>query len=973
MKKHLTNLFANSFVAFLLTFTLISTAINGANASVDPSIEWKVMKLPHFNLIYDAKHQELAELYAARLENNRSVLAQYFSLFPDKITVVLNDQTDLTNGYATPIPYDLMMLYPVLPGPAETIGEYGDWSRELTMHEYTHILSFQSNRSFIKALRYVFGSIINPNILLPRWWLEGIAVDMETRNSDFGRLRSTYQDGAIRSYLVSNSLKDVGIDEINETSIHTWPQGMRPYLFGSLLWNYMISKAKNKDLVKDLHYSYGGRVPYFINAPVIEMLGDDYYYLFEDMKIDLAKRASAQIESLKKVPTPTTTQVPLKGLESISPVISPDGTKMVYMSKDDANKRSIKILERPNLETPFDKSFESNTIRQKLHEDLKEQNPIPHDGPPGDTVQRLAWFPDSKRFVYDRLYERNRFHEVSDLYLYDTEKEKVEQLTFGLRAREAAVSPDSKKIVFVKLEAGQTSLGLYDLEKKSVEIIYNPGLQKRVSFPVFVSSDEVLFSLRDNQDQVWKINLATKNKEQIFTQYRDVKFLTNTAAGLIFVSNKNGVNNLYLSTNLKDARPLTNSLTSVGISSYDIGLKEFYVTELTSHGQQIFRLKDSNLPNELTSVQPLLADRFSKADTAVPALSTPPPENYSSLPYLLPRYWFPSFVATQDGTYFGIGTSSQDPLGKHAYSVQAGYDSGTERGNYSLLYSNSSFEPILSVMAFDLTTNLPYVDYKYINRQYDVQSLWQLPSLSTDLYAGVGWSWLSRDLPTRDADSNGPFIAINYFDATQSGAQISPESGQGLMLKVTDYLSQGTREDFNQYRLLAQKFFSKWLPTHHVLYAKIQGQYIDENVTLPNYESTLNYNLYPNLPNQFFVMRGFVDGQFLAKSLANYTLEYRFPIAYPYAGSGTNAFFLKKLHGAVVADGIQLDGFSYDVDREAYFAVPKWRSLWSAGAELKADLTLGYVIPLTFYVGYYLPLQKEFRNNPSQFALGIQL
>ena len=84
-------------------------------AQTDPSIDWKVLNLPHFRLIYDAKHQELAKIYAKHLESNYPVLHHYFEQMPESTTVVLNDRTDLTNGYATPIPYPHIVLFPVLP------------------------------------------------------------------------------------------------------------------------------------------------------------------------------------------------------------------------------------------------------------------------------------------------------------------------------------------------------------------------------------------------------------------------------------------------------------------------------------------------------------------------------------------------------------------------------------------------------------------------------------------------------------------------------------------------------------------------------------------------------------------------------------------------------------------------------------------------------------------------------------------
>jgi hypothetical protein len=379
------------------------------------------MHLPHFNLVYDAKHQELADLYADRLEDNMSFLANYFQYFPEKTTVVLNDNTDLTNGFATAIPYDLIMLFPVLPGAQDTISDFGDWARELVMHEYTHILSFEPRRGVVmKGLYYTFGNIITPNVLLPRWWLEGIAVDMESRNSDKGRLRSPYQDASIRGYVVDKHLYDIQLAEINETTIHTWPQGARPYLFGSLMWSDLIARY-GKDLVKELHWRYGGRFPFFLEGPIKDNTQLGYSVHLETLKLELTNRVKKQLTTLSQVPfTKGDTLQVENGIENFAPTISPDGLKMVFLSKNDSNKRSVRILIRPSTQVPFEGNQETAEISQRFGESAPGLTPGPRkmnfgvfksgiderdqeeseDSPPGGTIQRLAWFPDSRRFIF---------------------------------------------------------------------------------------------------------------------------------------------------------------------------------------------------------------------------------------------------------------------------------------------------------------------------------------------------------------------------------------------------------------------------------------------------------------------------------------------------------------------------------------------------------------------------------------------
>lgn len=120
-------------------------------------------------------------------------------------------------------------------------------------------------------------------------------------------------------------------------------------------------------------------------------------------------------------------------------------------------------------------------------------------------------------------------------------------------------------------------------------------------------------------------------------------------------------------------------------------------------------------------------------------------------------------------------------------------------------------------------------------------------------------------------------------------------------------------------------------------------------------------------------MRGYWDGQFLGKSLANYSFEYRLPILYIYQGSGTAPLFLKRLHGALIADALTVDGFAYDREADAYDRVSPWKSFWSFGAELKLDVTLGYHFPLTFTAGFYAPQDTHYSKDSQKFLISVQM
>jgi hypothetical protein len=972
MAKLLLKILIGSF--FLLPFSLLKAQV------VDPNIQWNVMKLPHFDLIYDARHQDLANLYADRLEDNRKILANHFTQLPDRVSVVLNDRTDLTNGYATPIPYRTIMLFPVLPNPLETISEYGDWARELTMHEYTHILSFEARRGLVTPLYYAFGSIITPNMLLPRWFLEGIAVDLETRTSNKGRLRSAFQDASVRAYVLENKLKDVTLAEIAETAIHTWPQGGRPYLFGSLMWSEMIH-SHGTQLINQLHWRYGGRFPFFIEGPVWDYTQRSYEGHFQQMKLSLVEKVEAQLQKLKSVPLSAGPELVIKGgVENFSPRISPDGLKMILISKDDTNKRSVQILKRKSTDIPFDGRQVWDEIDQDINESLPGVSPAPRrglelDGPPGGTIVRIEWSADSQKFIFDKLDEIDRFKDSADLYLYDLKNKKSTQITNGARAREASLSPDAKWAAFVQLQAGNTALALLDIETKKIQVLYQPELQTRISSPSFLSQDDLIFSMRKNgKENLYRLRIKAAHPELVLEDYPEAHFPEVTAQGLTFISSKNGTENLYLaSSDLKSAKALTQTGTFVSGGTFDPSRKEIYVSELTTRGFQIRRFPAKTM-GALPEIKPLLADRYPQQPAQeISSVEKPAPEEYSAWKYMLPHYWLPNIYVYEGGSLVGASTSSADPLSKHSYSLSAAYDSKPNEPALNFLYVNNQTRAIVAAQAFDFYQNVVNTASRFHFQDGKITSAWQMLGWNKDLYVGGGWAYSGRTFSNFAGYQNGPTLFATYSDTSQSGAQISPESGQSLRLEVTSYL-KGDRqtEEFQRYNLFAEKYFAKWLPKHHAVQFRIQSQYISQSVNAGNYAFTLPFNPFGSLPSGLFVLRGYRSGSLLGKTLTNAGVEYRLPLSYVYRGAGTTPFFLRRLHAALLAEAAVVDGFAFNPQTSAYEAVPNNKIFNSSGIELKADVTLGFSFPLTVVAGFYWAHDPRFREVNQQFVIGIQ-
>ncbi|MCB0368619.1 MAG: hypothetical protein KDD45_04025, partial [Bdellovibrionales bacterium] len=533
MKK---KIFCFILLTFLRTFA----------QEVLPEKNFITIETAHFYIIFDKNQAEVGQLVANKLEDAYRALNPYFSQKPLKTTVIINDKTDIANGYATRIPYPYIMIYPVLPTSSEGLADYDDWAFELLAHEYTHILTFEGAKGFVKYLRPIFGSVITPNALMPRWWKEGVAVQMETQLSNGGRLRSPYQDAMLRSFVLVDKLKSFEIYEINEF-LPSWPEGQRPYLFGSLIWSEMVHE-EGSQVIKKLHDRQAGRVPFFINSPAEDLLGADYERFFEDTLYVTEELILKQIDIIKQVPETTNVPLGIKARYTLSPSVSPKGNHLALIAVSSDGERNVQILEK-NQDGNFIVKDNTQVENEGVVDDIYnyQENQDSPDAPPGGSIQKVSWFPNGETLLYDKVDSVNSVETFSDLYTYDLRNKETKQLTYGLRAREGSVSQDGKEVVFVKLGAFSTELCTYLMQTNSVHCLWKAPVQERISSPIFLTEDSILFSLRNGstEEKLWVFNRSNNTLKPLLSKYPFIRFSQIQDNQLYFTSTLNGIRNIY--------------------------------------------------------------------------------------------------------------------------------------------------------------------------------------------------------------------------------------------------------------------------------------------------------------------------------------------------------------------------------------------------------------------------------------------
>lgn len=899
----------------------------------------------------NAEQLDLGLYYARAAELAFHNLSGVFTNLTERIVIVVNDTTDISNGFATRIPYPYIMAFSVPVGDHDALSESGDWAHLLITHELTHILQFEPATGLYSYLRPVFGSIVAPNMLLPNWWKEGMAVELETQFSNTGRLRSTFQDTSLRSLVLDKKLYDYDLAQTGE-SLPSWPYGARPYLFGSLFFSQLVSDTKDTKSVSYLANRSGERVPYFVEEPMQELTGASYETTYNQALTQVQINGLAQIETLKTAPLSSVKTIEGDSEYSLRPAYSSAHHLLAFLE-----------------------SHEEDATLTVRDENL---NPLTLTNLPSGQISSLHFHPTEKKILYSKTAPVDSYYRLSDLFVYDIEKQKSEQLTFRQRARAASYSANGDQAVFITTFSGHTQIRTVDIKTKKVQFVINSSVNSRYDSPVFWDDKTILASKIDENGRHWlvQIDIPTKVETPSELDYKQIRFLRKVKDSLYFVSSKNGVNNVYVSNDLKTAKPVTHLLSGTWSFGVDPDKKRVWGSLLTSTGFRVAGIEMSESDRELPIIENLIKNRYveTKSEFAAPLMH---PIDYEASEYLWPSYWIP-FISTSSsakGIYFQAQTSGHDPLNLHQYALIASYDSELEKGNFNGVYTNSTQEIPFQVSSVLKSTALGSALNVVETGTHSVALLPDMFDIDRNLLLSLGLQYQNTKFGTTSAHA-GPFAALAYKEYSQNIFQVSPEHGWGGLLRVeknfkvadeTNFVAQ----DYEKAQFTALGFSNEYLPKHHAVKARVSGMVTFENVLNRFGSSSSSAFVEQDSLAPQFVMRGYLPAQFFGRNIWNVNLEYRFPVSTIERGSGTDAYFLKRIIGSVVTDGIGVDGFGLS-ENLVLQPLKTNESIWSSGFELKLETTIGNVLPVNFVLGCYLPYSPLYASS-SQIGLSLQI
>ena len=177
---------------FLLVFLvqqLFAQEFGGNPASV----KWQQINTDSFRIIFPASVQHQAKRIASLLDQMRIAHTQGIGKKLDKVSIVLQPYTTVSNAYVGLAPYRSEFFMT----PPQNVFELGanNWANNLALHEFRHVQQYSNfNRggsAFMGALFGQAGRAVANALAVPDWFFEGDAVVHETNLSAQGRGRTS--------------------------------------------------------------------------------------------------------------------------------------------------------------------------------------------------------------------------------------------------------------------------------------------------------------------------------------------------------------------------------------------------------------------------------------------------------------------------------------------------------------------------------------------------------------------------------------------------------------------------------------------------------------------------------------------------------------------------------------------------------------------------------------------------------------
>ena len=922
--------------------------------AIDPNETWYSAETDDFLIHFTKGYEQIASHAAVIAEAAHKKLSPAFNWQPkDKTHLVISDETDFSNAYATPYTFNRSVIFVSPPDFPNTLEDYDDWLDLLITHEYTHILHLDKSTGVVAGLRNIFGRhvLLFPNFYQPPWLIEGIATQLETQNHEVkdqgtGRGQSSLFQMMMRMEVV-NGVKPVS--QIN-LPIKTWPNGAAPYLYGVFFYQY-LEDTYGKQAISGLIDSYSNHiVPFMINSNALNVLNKDITELWKEYTDWLNNNFNKQLKEIKQ-----------NGLVE-GKALTDHG---YYTSQ-------IHLKENGDLYYLRNDGFNHTAVIRMDVDGKKETIVEIHAGARID-------FDKARGILIAQPEYCDNYNLNYDLYVFNENRNEIKKLTECSRYRSAAWLSKSKGIIAVKIDKGASELHLLDDMGNRKSVLWKGGKGVVVGQPDASTDGLHVVASVFRPGSGWNI-------EQFDLSSRSWRMLTSDQAvdaypsyinndkAILFSSDRNGVYNIYkLDVAQQTLQQMTHVLAGAFMSA--VNNNALFYVGYGEDGNNIYKL-ETDRPIKTESIAMNISADIKK--DGVSSQLDLDVSDYSPWSSMRPRWWEPMISITEEKKEIGFATYAHDALAMHNYFLSLAYDSQNSLVTGSATYSYidrlvigvARESSVLSDAGDNYAATITKDDYflYWTNPLRKLESNW---NFIVGAQVGVNKEWRRESwiAPINDFKDKQAGMALTFTNTKNYIRSISESDGRKLKLVYensdvwnSDYSGDVYTLDWREFmqinnqHLLAIRLSEGWgtdVPENF----RLGGE--DNDYKLLDFLGPLNDALFGE---REYTLRGYPEGlaQLSGRRMQLASIEWRFPLGLIERGLMAPPVGLIQWSGSVFMDSGA--AWNNGSSPDNYYS--------SAGFEIHADVTLGYRLNTRMRLGFASGLDDVIGEDRVYFSLG---
>lgn len=515
---------SGSVFQFLIFLFLLTAVPNGFGQFFEygqdrGTIRWNHFRSEHYQLIYPRGLDSLAMDFADKVEYFYPHQARVLDHEHDMMPVIFHNESSFSNGVFVWAPRRLEVF--TNPDPN---GYPQDWMTQLALHEGRHAFQVSKlDQGFSKGLTWIAGEQAVGAVtgLLPMWYLEGDAVDAETRFSYTGRGRMPSFEMGMKALLLEGD----GRYSFSKAVLGSY----RDYVPNHYQLGYLMVRHGRRTYGNDFWNEmedYAARKPYLVVPSYFSM-----------KKYGVTSKNALYHDALDFYRSHWKASMEKRQTETFDPVSRTGHASYTsYHFPQSAGDSSVIALKKGIDQIP-----EFVMIGPSGKEKRVFRPGYLNSGRFSYSQGKLVW----DEWVPDIRWSNRNF---SEIHIYDMHQKKVRSLGNKTRFYSPALSKGAAHVAVTEQRTDHTFyLVILDITGNQVLSARSPGGQF-IQHPHWMEQDSAIVVTANNPDgeSLYCYSVGNQTWRRIFhSGYHDISFPVVQGSDVYFSSTLSGIDNIY--------------------------------------------------------------------------------------------------------------------------------------------------------------------------------------------------------------------------------------------------------------------------------------------------------------------------------------------------------------------------------------------------------------------------------------------